>query len=701
MAREIRQNIVETPLIELLAEKSRYNVCRRYRHTDLRRRLLLRLAGTDSTLPVEIGETLALEQAAEAFHAEHARRFGFADRARALVVDAVQVEAIGRMPRPAERRMARAADGAAAEPLDHRAVWCDGHWRNVPFHDRERLHPGMVIDGPAVIVEATATTVVEPGWRAELNGFGHLLMRCTARPARTQAAVARPDPVMLEIFNRLTMHVAEQMGVVLENTAHSVNIKERLDFSCALFDADGELIANAPHMPIHLGSMGESVRAVMRRTGRTLRVGDAFLLNDPYHGGTHLPDMTVVSPVFLPNEPEPGFWVASRAHHADIGGISPGSMPAGSTTIDEEGVLFDVFPLVSGGQLREADLLDRLTAGPWPARNPQQNLADLKAQLAANARGIRELERMLETHGLETVRAYMGHIRENAEQAVRAVIDRLHDGRFALTLDGGERIEVRVHIDRTRREAVIDFTGTSPQSPGNFNAPAAVAKAAVLYVFRALVDEDIPLNAGCLVPLRIVNPAGCLLNPAPPAAVVAGNVETSQCITDALFGALGVLAGSQGTMNNLTFGNARYQYYETLCGGAGAGESFDGASAVHTHMTNSRLTDVEVLEFRYPVRVEAFAVRRGSGGPGRHRGGDGVLRRLCFLEPMSATLLSNNRRQGGFGLAGGGVGAAGINRVLRSDGRVEPLGACAAIDMEPGDRLEISTPGGGGFGPTA
>ncbi|MCC5862806.1 MAG: hydantoinase B/oxoprolinase family protein [Gammaproteobacteria bacterium] len=666
---------------------------------ELRQRLLLRLAGSDTTLPVEVTEPLSIEGACEAFHLVHARRFGFRDETRTLVVESVQVEAIGRMARRGEPQLAPAT--CPAEALGHYPVWCGEAWRETPFFERAALAPGMQLTGPAVIVERTATTVIEEGWSAEVNDWGHLRLRREQATGRRHADPARADPVVLEIFNRLTMHVAEQMGVVLENTAQSVNIKERLDFSCALFDAAGRLVANAPHMPIHLGSMGESVEAVRRQRGPQVAPGDAYLLNDPYHGGTHLPDMTVVSPMFLPGDTQPAFWVASRAHHADVGGTTPGSMPPDSRHIDEEGVLFDVFPLVQDGQFREHALLERLAAGRWPARNPRQNVADLKAQLAANARGIAELGQMLDTWGVATVRAYMEHIRANAAAAVREVIGRLGHGRFELDMDGGERIVVSVRVDAQAGTATVDFTGTSAQSPRNFNAPAAVAKAAVLYVFRCLVREAIPLNAGCLEPITIINPPGSLLHPAPPAAVVAGNVETSQCVTDALFGALGVLAGSQGTMNNLTFGNGDYQYYETLCGGAGAGAGFPGASAVHTHMTNSRLTDPEVLEFRYPVRLEEFAVRRGSGGAGRQPGGDGILRRLRFLVPMSAAILSNNRRTGGFGLAGGESGQAGVNRVIRASGETRLLPACAAIEMAPGDALEIATPGGGGYGPPA
>jgi len=505
------------------------------------------------------------------------------------------------------------------------------------------------------------------------------------------------------VYNNLFMNIAEQMGLRLQNTAHSVNIKERLDFSCALFDGQGNLIANAPHIPVHLGSMGESIATVIRRNAGQLRPGDVYVLNDPYNGGTHLPDVTVVTPVFDEEgvsgaAPQIRFFVASRGHHADIGGITPGSMPPDSKTVEEEGVLLDNFKLVEGGRLREGELRTLLANATHPARNPDQNLADLRAQIAANEKGVQELRRMVREFGIDTVRAYMGHVQDNAEEAVRRVIGVLKDGAFEYAMDNGAVIRVRVTVDRARRSARIDFGGTSAQRADNFNAPHAVCMAAVLYVFRTLVADEIPLNAGCLKPLQVVIPSGCMLNPRPPAATVAGNVETSQCITDALYGALGVMAASQGTMNNFTFGNARHQYYETICGGSGAGPGFDGAAAVHTHMTNSRLTDPEVLEWRFPVLLEEFSIRRGSGGRGRWRGGDGVLRRIRFLEAMTASILSNRRVVAPFGLAGGGDGLPGRNYVLRHDGKQVPLGPTAAIEMNPGDVFVIETPGGGGYG---
>jgi 5-oxoprolinase (ATP-hydrolysing) len=554
-----------------------------------------------------------------------------------------------------------------------------------------------VIAGPALIVEANSTTVVEPGWAAARLADGTLLLR---REARAVAAVAalRADPAQLELFNHRFMQVAEQMGAVLQATAVSINIRERLDFSCALFDASGNLIANAPHMPVHLGSMGASVRAVMAANAEALRPGRAWMLNAPYAGGTHLPDITVVTPVFVAGEAAPAFFVASRAHHADIGGITPGSMPPASRTIDEEGVLVDNFLLQDGPVLRERELRALLAGGPWPARNPDQNVADLKAQLAANARGVAELESLMARCGRASVTRYMAHVQDNAEACVREVIGRLGDGQLRYELDDGSVIAVAVIVDREANSAIIDFAGTSPQQAGNFNAPLAVCTAAVLYVFRTLVDADIPLNEGCLRPLSIRVAPGSMLNPAPPGAVVAGNVETSQCIVDALYGALGVLAASQGTMNNFTFGDATHQYYETIAGGAGAGPGFDGASGVQTHMTNSRLTDPEVLESRHPVLVREFRYRRGSGGAGAHRGGDGLVRAIEFRAPMTAAILSNHRRIAPFGLAGGSDGATGTTRVLRANGQTEALPACAEVDIGPGDAIAIETPGGGGFG---
>ena len=592
-----------------------------------------------------------------------------------------------------------AADGAAG-------------WHEAPLVVREDLRPGDVIDGPAIVAERNATTVVEPGWRARLSALDHLWLERVAPRAARRAAGTTVDPVLLEVFNNLFMNIAEQMGLQLQNTAYSVNIKERLDFSCALFDAAGHLIANAPHMPVHLGSMGESIQTVIRRNADTMQPGDVYVLNDPYHGGTHLPDVTVITPVYLDGGAAPAFYVGSRGHHADIGGITPGSMPPFSTRIEEEGVQIDNVKLVDRGRLCETEILALLGSGAHPSRNPQQNLADLKAQIAANEKGAQELRRMVADFGLDVVQAYMQHVQDNAEESVRRAITRLaarvRDGRFTLPLDNGAQIQVAVHIDAATRSARIDFSGTSPQQANNFNAPTAVCMAAVLYVFRILVDDDIPLNAGCLKPIQVVIPEGSMLRPQAPASVVAGNVETSTCITNALIGALGLMGASQCTLNNFTFGNERHQYYETISGGSGAGGvfdeqgrlvgGFDGTSVVQTHMSNSRLTDPEVLEWRFPVRLESYEIRPGSGGAGRWRGGDGGVRRLRFLQPMTASILSNGRMHGAFGMAGGGAGAVGLSRVVRADGRVQALGHIGSAQMQAGDLFEIHTPGGGGFG---
>jgi 5-oxoprolinase (ATP-hydrolysing) len=662
----------------------------------LERRAFVKVAGADTALPVAWARAGDAAELASAFRAAHERHFGFrVDEAAALVVESIELEAVVPGGDPPAAATAPSSPTVRPQSVARRAVWCGDGWRNVPVYDRKWLPAGSRFTGPAVIVESNATTIVEPGWRAEIHSSGTLLLTRTGR-ARRERASRNADPIMLEVFNNLFMHVAEEMGIVLEHTAHSVNIKERLDFSCAVFAADASLIANAPHIPVHLGSMGDSVQTILR--SKKLVPGDAYLLNTPYNGGTHLPDLTVVTPVFDAPGRKLRYFVASRAHHADIGGSTPGSMPPSSRTIDEEGVLFDGVRIVAGGTLLETEVRALLASGPFPARNPDQNVADLKAQLAANARGALELERLVERFGVRTVERYMRHVQHNAAACVRAAIARLRDGRFSVELDGGERISVSVAVDNDRRRATVDFSGTSPMSAGNFNAPSSIVRAAVLYVFRTLVRQSIPLNAGCLEPLSIVLPEGSLLDPRYPAAVVAGNVETSQCITDALLAALDACAGSQGTMNNFTFGNARHQYYETLCGGAGAGPGFDGASAVHTHMTNSRLTDPEVLEQRYPVRIVEFAIRRGSGGAGRWRGGDGVVREVEFRTPMHAAILSNRRRVAPHGLAGGSAGACGRNYVRRADGRIEELPATAAVELAAGDRFVIETPGGGGYG---
>ncbi len=661
------------------------------------RRVHLRYEGTDSALVVLLG---TIGEMLGQFEAAYRKQYSFLMRGKSLIVEAVSVEAIGAGESPPEPEIAGGAAGerAAAAAAERVRMFTGGTWRDTPVHRREELAPGARLDGPAIIAEANATTVVEPGWRAEVTRLNHLVLeRVVAREWRT-ALGTQADPVMLEIFNNLYMSIAEQMGLRLQNTAYSVNIKERLDFSCALFDAQGNLIANAPHMPVHLGSMGESIRTVMRENAGKMKPGNVYMLNAPYNGGTHLPDVTVITPVFDTAGSKILFYVGSRGHHADIGGITPGSMPPDSKTVEEEGVLIDNFLLVEEGRMREQETIALLCSGRYPVRNVQQNVADLRAQIAANEKGVQALGEMVGHFGLAVVRAYMRHVQDNAEASVRRVLGVLKDGAFEFPLDNGAVIRVKITIAADQRSGIIDFTGTSAQLPNNFNAPKAVAMAAVLYVFRTLVDDEIPLNAGCLKPLEVIVPEGCMLNPRYPAAVVAGNVETSQCITDCLYGALGVLAASQGTMNNFTFGNDRHQYYETIAGGSGAGPGFDGADVVQTHMTNSRLTDPEILEWRFPVLLESFSIREGSGGRGRWRGGHGAVRRVRFLEPMTAAILSGHRLIRPHGMAGGEPGQAGHNWVLRTDGTVVELGPCDRTEMRPGDVFVIETPGGGGWG---
>ncbi|WP_306188381.1 hydantoinase B/oxoprolinase family protein [Streptomyces sp. MK5] len=668
-------------------------------HIRVTRRAQLRYDGTDTTLTVELTEPDTMRHA---FEERHRATYSFT-LDRPIVVEALSVEATGITEPPdlsalASYRPARAVRPAGAETV---RLHTGGAWRDVPLHRREDLAPGVTVTGPAIITEASATTVVDDGWQAVATHDGHLVMERTAVTQSSDLGT-EADPVMLEVFNNLFMSIAEQMGARLQSTAQSVNIKERLDFSCALFDPDGNLVANAPHIPVHLGSMGTSVKEVIHRRGPRMRPGDTYAVNDPYHGGTHLPDVTVITPVFDTSHTHGDrilFYVASRGHHAEIGGIAPGSMPANSRTIDEEGVLFDNWLLAKGGRLREEETHRLLTAGPYPSRNPDTNLADLRAQIAANQKGVDEVARMIEEFGLDVVQAYMRHVQDNAEEAVRRVIDALDDGEYAYETDSGAVIRVRVRVDRAHRSAAIDFTGTSPRLDTNFNAPLSVVDAAVLYVFRTLVADDIPLNDGCLRPLKIVVPPGSMLSPEPPAAVVAGNVETSQAITGALYAALGVQAEGSGTMNNVTFGNERHQYYETVASGSGAGDGFPGASVVQTHMTNSRLTDPEVLEWRLPVRLEEFSVRRGSGGAGRWRGGDGAVRRIRFLQAMTVSTLSQHRRIPPYGMAGGEPGTRGASRVERADGTVVELGGSDSADVAPGDVLVIETPGGGGYGP--
>ena len=666
-----------------------------FRRLVVRRTARLKYEGTDTALPVPFGEGMA-----GAFQAAHHARFGFAAPRTPVTVEALSVEAVGETGETAAMPVPQG--GGPPRAVDEVTVRLAGAERSVPVFLRGELAAGTAIDGPAIVAEDTATTVIEPGWRGRVDRLGNLILTRAAPPQRRAAAGTAVDPVRLEVFNSLFMAAAEQMGTALQSTAYSVNIKERLDFSCALFDASGALVANAPHIPVHLGSMGDSVRAIIANRlvdGRGLRPGDVYMLNAPYSGGTHLPDVTVVMPVFVEEAGStPAFFVAARGHHADIGGITPGSMPPDSCRIEEEGVLIDDVLLVEDGRLREAEVRALLASGPYPARNPDQNIGDLKAQAAACAQGARELGRLVDAYGLETVAAYMGHVQANAEEAVRRVLAGLDGGAFAVEMDDGAAIRVRVQVDKAARSAVIDFEGTSPQRPGNFNAPSSICRAAALYVLRTLVDDEIPLNDGCLRPIDLRIPQGSMLNPRWPAAVVAGNVETSQAVVDALYGALGVMAAAQGTMNNFTFGDARRQYYETIAGGSGAGPGFDGADAVQTHMTNSRLTDPEVLEARFPVLVDGFAVRRGSGGAGAWRGGDGVVRRIRFLEPMTAAILSNRRRTAPFGLAGGKDGATGRNRLERGGGGIECLEATALTEMAAGDVFVIETPGGGGYG---
>jgi 5-oxoprolinase (ATP-hydrolysing) len=572
-----------------------------------------------------------------------------------------------------------------------------GEFHETPAFQRDELKPGTCVSGPAVLIEKNTTIILEPGWEGEISERNHLLLN-RKTPLLNQTAIGTDaDPVMLEIFNNRFMSVAEQMGYTLQNTAYSVNIKERLDFSCAIFDRCGNLIANAPHIPVHLGSMGECVKSLIRTQFQEMNQGDVYLINSPYHGGTHLPDITVITPMFG-SSGEVLFYLASRGHHADVGGISPGSVPPGSRTIEEEGVLSKGMKIVNQGRFCEKGLKEWLNSGKYPARNPDQNIADIRAQIAANEKGLLELHRMVEEFSLETVDAYMGHVQDNAEEAVRRVIDRLADGEFTYLLDDGSAIKVKVTIDRKNRCARIDFTGTSPRLSNNFNAPASVCIAAVLYAFRTLVKSDIPLNAGCLRPLEIIIPEGSMLRPKPPAAVVAGNVETSQYIVDALFGALSTLAASQGTMNNFTFGNAYFQYYETICGGAGAGPGFSGTDAVHTHMTNSRITDPEILETRFPVLLEEFSIRQGSGGEGKFKGGNGVVRKLRFLKDMNAAILSSHRKFPPFGLKGGMPGKCGKNTLICRDGSVMEIEGQAEVKLKSGDVFVIETPGGGGYG---
>ena len=662
------------------------------------RRLLVRYEGTDSPLQVDAGTRFEI---VSRFEDSHRQRYGFVTPDKQLIVEAATIEAVGGGTEIidaviSDELPARLDDDIPR--LQSTTVFTEGHHHEIPVVDRDELRPEDRLTGPAIIIEPHGTNVIEPGWQASLTVRNHLVLTRVV-PRETRAAVGtNVDPVMLEIFNNLFMSIAEQMGIVLQNTAHSVNIKERLDFSCAVFDPEGNLVANAPHIPVHLGAMGESITTIIRERQDTMKPGDVYTLNTPYNGGTHLPDITVITPVFDRKGKELLFFVGSRAHHAEIGGISPGSVPPRSTSIEEEGVLIDNFCLVDAGTFREAEVRELFSAGPWPTRNMEQNLADLRAQIAANEKGVQELRRIIDEFSLGVVRAYMGHVQDNAEEMVRRVLDVLSDGQFTYPLDDGSQVSVAISIDHEARTARIDFEGTSPQLANNFNAPTAVVKAAVLYVFRTLIDDDIPLNGGCLKPLEIHVPENSMLDPRFPAAVVAGNVETGQVVTDTLYGALRTMAAAQGTMNNFTFGGGRWQYYETICGGSGAGPGFDGTSCVHTNMTNTRLTDPEIFEWRYPVILERFERRRGSGGRGQYNGGDGSLRRVRFLEPMTAAIVSGHRKVPPYGMAGGAPGECGRTWAERVDGTTVDLDSCDEIEMKPGDVFVIQTPSGGGYG---
>ena len=671
----------------------------------------IRYAGTDMALVVpafsiepsverdreDVRRTPQLLAMKSAFEAAHKSRFGFIDETKELVVEAVSVEAIGGGTKFTEPVLPTTGDPLPS-PTRRTRFYSRGQRHEATVYTRTQLSPGHAVAGPAIVIEPHQTIVVEDGWRASITAKNHLVLERAVGLKRQSAIGTDADPVMLEVFNNLFMSIAEQMGVSLQNTAYSVNIKERLDFSCAVFDADGTLVANAPHMPVHLGSMDRAVETIIRENKGRIAPGDVYAINAPYNGGTHLPDITVCTPVFDEAGREVLFWVASRGHHADVGGISPGSMSPNAITIEEEGVYIDNFKLVDRGRFRERALYDLLTGAKYPARNPLQNVNDMKAQIAANEKGVQEMRKTVAHFTLPVVRAYMQHVQDNAAESVRRVIDRIHDASFAYEMDQGTWIKVRISVDKAKREATVDFTGTSPQQNTNFNAPEPVTRAAVLYVFRVMVDDDIPMNAGCLRPINIIIPKKSLLSPEYPAAVVAGNVETSQAVTDTLFGALGALAAAQGTMNNLNFGNARYQYYETICSGSPAGPGFPGTDAVHTHMTNTRLTDPEVLEFRYPVLLEDFHIRVGSGGRGEWNAGDGVRRTIRFLEKMDCTILSGHRRVHPFGLAGGAAGQTGQNSVRRNDGRMEKLEGADATVIDAGEAVIIQTPTAGGYG---
>ena len=695
LGNRLEQPVVAT--LEHLAQAAQQAVASQGVHPTritIQRRLHLRYEGSDTALEVQAGSPAAM---VEEFRRHHQQRYGFLMDNKPLIIATAAVEAVGHA-HPLPKAASTPKTSQPAAPVNSVVMVLSGHAHMVPVYERATLQSGDVLPGPALISETVATTMVEPGWQAQCSEQGDLILERIDAKAESAVAVREVDPVMLEVFHSRYMSIAEQMGVTLQNTASSVNIKERCDFSCAVFDAQGNLVANAPHLPVHLGSMSESVRQVVQAQGAQMKPGDVYVLNSPYLGGTHLPDITVITPVFDSQGQDILFYVGNRGHHADVGGISPGSMPPNSRSIDEEGVVIPISKIVAAGRFQEQAMRAILNSGPYPVRNPDQNIADLRAQIAANACGVMELQQLVEEFQLDTVQAYMGHVQANAEESVRQVICSLKSGEFSYELDNGAQVHVKISIDHQQRSAVVDFTGSSPQLDNNFNAPTAITRAAVLYVFRTLVKANIPLNEGCLKPITILVSQPSMLAPQDPAAVVAGNVETSQALTDALYGALGVMAAAQGTMNNLSFGNRNHQYYETIGGGSGAGAGFTGAAAVQTHMTNSRLTDPEVLESRFPVRVECFEIRQGSGGAGRYRGGDGARRRLRFLEPMEVMILANRRRIPPYGCAGGSPGAPGRNWLERADGDIVPLGSSDRVQAQAGDMVIIETPGGGGYG---
>ena len=694
--REICETAAAAEILEEMAMETRAEVRRQGIAEDairVERRVHLRYLGSLLPLEVEFGDEAEMRRR---FDIAHRARYGFSAGERALIIESLNVEAIGGAGDISDRPSSLVDEDA--QPLDRVRMYSEGVSREVPLFARDVMQPGQVVDGPAIISETTATTVLECGWQATINAYGHLILTRAVPLQRHAALGTRADPIMLEVFNNLFMSIAEQMGATLANTAYSVNIKERLDFSCALFDDSGALVANAPHVPVHLGSMSESVRTIIRLNSATQQPGDVFVLNAPFNGGTHLPDVTVITPVWDTAGREVLFYVGSRGHHADIGGRTPGSSPPDSRHIDEEGVLINNFKMVEQGRLLEAETRALLASGKYPCRNIDENMADLAAQVAANETGAVEIRKMIEQFGLPAVRAYMGHVQDNAEECVRRVISALKPSAYSYELDSGAQINVEIRVDHSRRAAVIDFTGTSPMDPLNFNAPFAVCRAVVLYVFRTLVGSEIPLNEGCFKPLEIIAPVGSMINAVYPAAVIAGNTEVSQAMCNALFGALGVIAGSQATMNNFVWGNDRLQNYETICGGTGAGPDFDGTDAIQTHMTNTRMTDPEVLEWRFPVRVEEFSIRRGSGGRGRHTGGDGVTRRVRFFEEMTVTVLGGHRRVAPFGVDGGAPGQVGRDWVERADGTIHPVKGIDACEVGPGDVFVMETPAGGGWG---